>query len=268
MQAESSFIVPCLVPSGDKTDFFFASLLSPIGEHRSRYISPSKGKRARKRKRIANHRKRYGEEGADSTVHEHDQRGPPPLSPLPPEITAFLSIGFNSTERRLEAAVQRPIPIGISNQVASEACEANLKPLVAVFIDRSDQAPILYSHLPQLLATASMSVPSEPAILLVTLPKGSTARLSIALHIPRVSVVGLERDAPNTRPLVEFIREHVAPIEIPWLKNIQEGWYMPVVIESVTRDSPSKVEKASQPTFTPQAKKQYTKARNRQQIPQ
>ena len=194
-----------------------------------------------------------------AVILEQDQADP---ALLPPEIVAHLSIGFNSTERRLEAAAQRATPS------ASDACQADLKPLVAVFVDRSVCSPILYSHLPQLLTVASMVSPSDPTIRLVTLPEGSTARLSMALHIPRVSILGLGRDAPNTRPLVQFIREHVPPIEIPWLKNIQEGLYLPVAINSTTRIAPAKIEKRSQPTWPAQAKKQRAKAQNTQQTPQ
>lgn len=196
------------------------------------------------------------------------EQGQAEPAPLPPEIVAHLSIGFNSTERRLEAAAQRATPMAISNQSASDACQADLKPLVAVFVDRSVCSPMLYSHLPQLLTVASMASPSDPTIRLVTLPEGSTTRLSIALHIPRVSILGLGRDAPNTRPLVQFIREHVPPIEIPWLKNIQEGLYLPVAINSTTRIAPAKLEKISQPTWPAQAKKQRAKVQNTQQTPQ
>jgi len=211
---------------------------------------------------------RKREVGGKVAASAMNEQGQADQTPLPPEITASVSVGFNSTERRLEAAAQRATPTGISRRVASEAREEDLKPLAAVFVDRSDHPPILYAHLPQLLATASMSAPTEPAIRLVALPKGSMARLSSALHIPRVSIVGLERDAPNMRPLFEFIREHVAPIEIPWLKNIQEGLYMPVTIKSVTRISPGIDVKTFLPTSPPQTKKQRTNARNTQQTPQ
>lgn len=200
-----------------------------------------------------------------AVILEQDQAEP---APLPPEIAASLSIGFNSTERRLEAAAQRAAPIAISNQGSSDARQTDLKPLVAVFIDRSGCSPILYSHLPRLLAAASMASPSEPTIQLVTLPKGSTARLSIALHIPRVSILGLEQDAPHTRPLVQFLREHVPPIETPWLRIIQEGWYLPVAIKSITRIAPAKKENTSHRTWAAQGKKQYTKPQNTQQTPQ
>jgi len=200
-----------------------------------------------------------------AVVPEQDQAEPAPLSP---EIIPSLSIGFNSTERCLEAAAQRATPMAISNQVSSDARQVDLIPLVAVFVDRSDCSPMLYSHLPRLLATASMASPSEPTIRLVTLPKGSTARLSIALHIPRVSILGLGQDAPNTRPLVQFIREHVPPIETPSLKNIQEGWYLPVAIKSITRIAPAKMEKTSQPAWPAQANKQHANAQKTQQTPQ
>ena len=203
-----------------------------------------------------------GELTVTATTHEQHPSGP---APSPPEITTFLSIGFNSTERLLEAAAQRATPMAISNWVASAASQADLKPLVAVFVDRSELSPLLYSHLPQLLSTASLNAPSDPAIRLVTLPNSSTARLSAALNIPRASVLGLEQDAPNTQPLVEFIREHVAPVEIPWLENAKAGTYMPVAIKSVTTASPSIVEKPCPQPGQPQTKKQQRKAQNTQQ---
>ena len=111
--------------------------------------------------------------------------------------------------------------------------------LAAVFIPRSDHAPILTSHLPLLVYTASLVRRPSPAIRLVNLPKGAEARLCAALHLPHVSFVGLFKGAPNATPLIDFVTECVGPVEVPWFKEAGMGTYMPVEIKSLETTEPA-----------------------------
>jgi len=161
--------------------------------------------------------------------------------PPEPEVASFLTVGFNSTERALEASYRQCTPGGSSDTFA--ASKDNVSRMVAIFVDRADQGPALYAHLPLLVSTASLNLPVDTRIRLVALPRGATKRLSAALHIPRASMIGLYHGAPNSAPLVDFVREHVSPIEVPWLKRLQGGKYLPVGITMKQIAVPKKAEK-------------------------
>ena len=204
-------------------------------------MQPSNGKRKKtKRKNAISRYQKDSLTAEDISISGQNQ-----LSQIPPEpeIASFLTIGFNSTERALEAASQsRTVGVFSSNGVASSAdCSTQL---VAIFVDRVDQSPALYAHFPIMASTASLHLPSDAAIRLVDLPRGATERLSAALHIPRASMIGLHSGAPDSTPLLEFVRKHVSPIEAPWLKSLQEGNYFPVKIVTKQITVSKGVEKA------------------------
>ncbi|MCJ1473222.1 hypothetical protein MMC13_001873, partial [Lambiella insularis] len=104
---------------------------------------------------------------------------------------------------------------------------------------------VLYAHLPQLIATASLAFPSDPTIRLIALPHGAGKRMSIVLQISRVGIVGLLGGAPHAAPLIELIREHVPPVEVPWLDNLRQGNYLPVGINSTKTVAFNKPEMSS-----------------------
>ena len=89
----------------------------------------------------------------------------------------------------------------------------------------------MHSHLPPLVKSASNTLPPHRAIRLVTLPKGSEARLSAALCIPRVGLIGLKGDSPEISSLIQFIREDAQDMEIPWMGQTQKGEYIPVDVK-------------------------------------
>lgn len=149
-----------------------------------------------------------------------------------PEVASHLTVGFNSTNRQLEEEAQRFDQGDVS--IVSRR-------LAAVFVPRSDQAPILASHVPLLVHRASLATPASPATRLVNLSKGAEARLCAALHLPRVSFVGLFEDAPNATALIDLVRERVAPIEVPWLKAVSLGLYMPVEIKAIETTTPAEL---------------------------
>lgn len=107
------------------------------------------------------------------------------------------------------------------------------KPLVAVFVSCAEQPPIMHSHLPYLIQAASLSSPSLPSICLITLPSGAEARLSRALGIRRVDLVGLLYDSPTASDLVDFLRAQAPAVEIPWLQDSITGVYFPKTVKPV-----------------------------------
>lgn len=158
----------------------------------------------------------------------------------------FVTIGFNTTTQFLEMLAQNQrhiivpslVPItepksAKDDDAQSDGNRVTDKPLAAVFVPCAEQPPILHSHLPLLIKTASLAFPSSPQTRLVALPIGAEARLSKALNIPRVSLVGLISDAPAASELIGYIRAHVPAIEIPWLQESAGGFFLPTVINTI-----------------------------------
>lgn len=177
---------------------------------------------------------------------------PDPIPPAP-TITSSLVIGYNSTVRCLETGARKNVPPTIAHMddglhgdnLRKGSVEA--EPLVAVFVARSELSPVMVSHLPLLIATASLNRHSEAAIRLITLPKGADATLSTALHLPRVGVIGLRGDTPNIAPLIAYVRDTVSPVEVPWLHDLQIGQYLPTKIKAIVTATTVKEKRKASP---------------------
>ena len=160
-----------------------------------------------------------------------------------------MTVGFNSTTRYLETLARKaaprlplidetdPVTIGepsmSQNTSQSNKDISRQKQLLAVFVPSMRESSKLYSHLPILVKTASMAFPHLPAIRLVTLPTEAENRLSEALKIPRVGLIGLECDAPGVSALAEVIRADVPDLIVPWLQESKAGSYLPVDIKAM-----------------------------------
>ena len=174
--------------------------------------------------------------------------------PPAPEISSFLTVGFNSTNRSLEAQSHILTPAALRTQdlstgtgnesslARSHPNSASLEQLVAVFVAQSDRHSAMLSHLPLLVSNASLAVPTKPAIRLVSLPKGATKRLSVALHLPHVSIIGLKDNAQSATSLLTYIRDNVSPVEVPWLKDLVAGVYLPTYIKASVTTAPVKLD--------------------------
>jgi len=206
------------------------SLLSPIGQYRFQHVSPSKGKRSKKRKR----RDTKAEDELEAST------------PAPPELAAFIIVGLNSVIRRLEDLSQKSKPTNVSTEGKDKEGEAERQPSDEV--DGSKELPQtqhfsviwashspekLKEHLPQLVATACLARPNLLATRVIQIPKAFDARLCQALGLPRVSCIGLLEDAPHSKPLVDLVRESVPAVEVPWLQEIQKSVYLPVKINAI-----------------------------------
>ncbi|OIW33982.1 hypothetical protein CONLIGDRAFT_569207 [Coniochaeta ligniaria NRRL 30616] len=181
-----------------------SSLLSPLGHHRRSFISPSKGKRAKRRKR----------KGAETDTAVD-------AVPPAPELAKHVDLGLASISRSLER-----IPAEISD-------ESPLEPYAVVFVARSGQPSAFHSHFPQMVAVASKSVPGRQPIRLVGFSAACEERLSSSLGIPRVSSIGLREGAPQTKALVEFVREHVPPVDMSWFQEVKGGQFIETKINAV-----------------------------------
>ena len=221
-------------------------MLSPIGDRRARHIFPSKGKRKKKRKR--------GHECTDKDECSVSSK-PEVLKdalPAPPDIQRHVTIGFNATTRYLEDLAKRSTAARGSRHGSQEdtAKDSNVvtldrsetetyMPLAAIFVPHSDQHAMLYAHIPLLAKLTSSAFTTVPSTRLVVLSKGAEQRLGSALAIPRVGVIGLSRDAPESAALMEFVRQRVPEIEIPWLDEIAAGSYLPVKIDQIESSAPT-----------------------------
>ncbi|KAI9827938.1 MAG: hypothetical protein M1819_006881 [Sarea resinae] len=221
-------------------------LLAPIGQHRANFISPSKGKRSKKRKRREAKIVSEGSEKAASSTTLASPQTPPA-----PELRSYLTIGFNDTTRHLEAMARRAIPCNLppdskqQDPSSPESKEISLPdhestgPISVIFLSRSSQPSVLYSHLPLLTAVASSQSPDGSVVRLVSLPKGAEVRLATALGLPRVGQVGLLEGAPHAGSLLDYVRQHVPVVEAPWLKDIATKEYLPVKINALQTTSPA-----------------------------
>lgn len=197
-----------------------SSLLSPLGHHRRSFISASKGKRAKRRKRKA----------AETDVAAD-------AVPPAPELVKHVDLGLANISRSLErisAASSRGAP-GASETAGQEATsdESSTEPYAVIFVVRSGHPPAFHSHFPQMVAVASKSMPDRQPIRLVGFSAVCEDRLNTSLGIPRVSSIGLREGAPQAKALVEFVREHVPPVDMSWFQEVESGRYLETKINAV-----------------------------------
>ena len=217
------------------------SLLNPIGEYRSKYVIPSKGKRKKKQKREQTCA------GTGQTSADYDGETLKDGIPAPPEVLKGLTLGFNSTTKYLENLAHRlssssdhsqslmknvATNTGVTTVLPRET--ASSRPMAAVFVPHADKSTTLYRHIPLLIKRASLISPGLPSTRLVMLPQGVEQRLGRALSIPRVGLLGLLSDEPESAALIEFVMLNVPEIQVPWLHEATGGAYLPVKINAMT----------------------------------
>lgn len=61
---------------------------------------------------------------------------------------------------------------------------------------------------------------------MVPLDETSERRLAAAVGISRIGVIGVMSSAPRAAPLLEYVREHVKPLGVPWVKETSEGRWL------------------------------------------
>lgn len=76
-----------------------------------------------------------------------------------------------------------------------------------------------YTPLPLLAALSSKNHPALPPTRLISLSTSSEAKLCAALGIPRVGLIGIFEDTPGAKGLVEYVRENMETIDVPWIKE-------------------------------------------------
>lgn len=213
-------------------------LLSPVGRYRSLHVVASPGKRAkRKSKKMKGKANPEGNNGVDEPLSQPNEKTP--------EILKYVTIGFNSTVRYLEDLAHMLAPMrhdaGVSKSTETRSHNAQdqeltsaltqSEPLAAVFIPNSDQALTLFAHLPALVRMGNLGDSDSMNTRLVMLPKAAGAKLSAALDIPRIAIIGLRNGAPMASKLMETVKARVPLVGVKRLEQVAVGSYSPVNIE-------------------------------------
>jgi ribonuclease P/MRP protein subunit POP3 len=152
-------------------------------------------------------------------------------------VSKYVDVGLANISRALEKLSAMPgHDAALASEIAGreEASDGQLPDLYAViFVARSGQSSAFHSHFPQMVAVASRSASGKQPIRLVGFSAACEERLSASLGIPRVSSVGLREGAPLTKTLVEFVREHVPPVEMSWAREAGTGRFLETKINAV-----------------------------------
>lgn len=143
-----------------------------------------------------------------------------------PEICDKLTLGFNSTVKKLEdqAAPNREKLFGekqrkrrkVQKQNKSAGSESYVK---YVFVTKSDiSTPLLTNSFPLLTFCASRTL--EDRVKLVELPRGSMAKLLKVLNTPNVGVLSLAEDWKEGKAMFDLINSRVRDVDVPWLLSM------------------------------------------------
>ena len=214
-----------------------------MGQHRSRHVAVSRGKRAKRR--LKQTRKKANLEGCreEDPVPSHSDN-------KLPEVLGHVTVGFNSTTRYLESLVQRSALMGFETGAdnprnkkrtsdsmqdgQSTSTPLHAEPLAAIFIPLSDQASKLFAHIPVLVRAGNVGIPEAMTTRVVMLPKAAEATLSTALNIPRVGIIGL-MNAPMALELIDMVRTKVPPLKLPQIERVAAGSFLPVNVVQTVR---------------------------------
>ncbi|KAK4227672.1 hypothetical protein QBC38DRAFT_477073 [Podospora fimiseda] len=157
---------------------------------------------------LANHRN-----SLPPSKGKRKRSNPPPSQstppPPPPPIKPYIDIGLPLIHRTLQSTPSA---------------------YIALFIPKTGQSPIFNCLFPSMIGSLS------PEVRLVGFDmKEAAERLSEAAGIPRVSCVGIKKDAPEflVKGLVEFIQENVKEVEVKWLKEVERGEFLETRIKGV-----------------------------------
>lgn len=194
---------------------------------------PSQGKRSKKTLK----RKRT-DDAAGPQTDSTDSTEPPR-----PQVEKHITIGLNSTTRSLEDSLQRspanaePQPtVDLNPSQAMQKDSAIPEKNLAAIVLTQDPDALPYRHLPTLSALVDRPRPSSPT-LLVPLSAGSAeAKISAALGVPRVGVLGICDGAPGAEALLQYVRDNVPATVVPWIREAAAGKWLGTNVVSSGKD--------------------------------
>jgi ribonuclease P/MRP protein subunit POP3 len=160
---------------------------------------------------------------------------------IAPEILNAVTVGLQSNWRKLEG------------QVKGEAQEDH-NPIAALFCSREEIPDPAADALLVLIAAASAR-PDITPVRLVSISANTESKIAASLGVPRAALIGISEGSARTAPLVQYVRDTMAPLEVPWLRDRDSSAYLPVKIDTTL--VPVKGNKGtSTPTPRPQSAKE------------
>lgn len=186
-------------------------VLSPVGDHRRRH---AKNKEKKKR--------------PTSTVPEILSEHSGHSSSVPAQIQDYLTVGFNSTTRKLQSLSAARTPTGLYKAPSNGETVRSAGQVAAVFVCRDSLPEIMTSSLPILISTAA---PRETRARLIEISPQAEAKVAHALGLPRVGMLGLEPGAPGTEALLGLVLEKTQVVDVPWLDLTSLPSYVAVQVE-------------------------------------
>lgn len=154
--------------------------------------------------------------------------------PPPPAVAGFVDVGLSNITRHLQLNASTPT---LDAESMENHGTTNPEPQVSysvIFVSRSGPPSALFSHLPQMVAVASKSQQLAEPIRLVGFSKACEERLSACMGIPRVTSVGLRAgEMAQLKAVVDFVRERLPAVDLPWLEQAATGSYRKTKINAI-----------------------------------
>ncbi|TFK56733.1 hypothetical protein OE88DRAFT_1650167 [Heliocybe sulcata] len=200
------------------------------------------------------------------------------ISPDPPDILAFLTIGINAVTKRLEAQARAARQVVTASDAGNAATTPGApRPVRVILACSADiDPPILIGHLPELVAScnsahrghAHTTEDTAEYIKLVPLPKGAEFTLSEAVGLRRASVVAIDAGTPGLSVIDDLINQ-IPTLAASWLVpqssiNSQQA-LIPTHIKQTRTSAPKDLRAAKQQRMEGKAAAKQQRQRLRQQ---
>lgn len=154
--------------------------------------------------------------------------------PPSPEVASCVDVGLSNITRNLQLNASSS---ALETEPKESQDASTPKPQVSysvIFVSRSGPPSALISHLPQMVAVASKSQQLAEPTRLVGFSKACEERLSSCMGIPRVTSVGLRvGEMAQLKAVVDFVRERVSAVDVPWLEHATKGTYRETKINTI-----------------------------------
>lgn len=188
-------------------------ILNPVGDHRRRHAE-NKEKKKRPTSTVS------------QVLSEHSRHS----SSVPAQIQDYLTVGFNSTTRKLQSLSAARRPTGLHKASSNGETVRSAGQVAAVFVCRDSLPEIMTASLPILISTAA---PRETRARLIEISPQAEAKVAHALGLPRVGMLGLEPGAPGTEALLRLVQEKTQVVDVPWLDLTSPPSYVAVQLEEM-----------------------------------
>lgn len=153
---------------------------------------------------------------------------------MEPEILKYLTVGLNTTTSHLEneAALSKSGALPTADKEAQAEERTNDRHLAVVFLLKPKDN-LVYAHLPLLCYTTSCAQKDKAQYTrLVLLDPSCERTIATAMGLARVGVIGVFDSAPGAAPLLEYVRDNVDPVKVPWLEKALSGQWMGINVET------------------------------------